>query len=498
MDNLHSKVKTATKWSTLTEVTAKIISPIINMILARLLAPEAFGVVASITMITSFADIFADAGFQKYLVQQEFKTQKDLNDSTTVAFWTNLFISVVIYIVIYSFRNQIARIIGNEDLGRGISVASLVILMTSFSSIQMARYRRMFDFRTLFIVRIISSLIPFFITIPLAFLMRNYWALLIGVLASNLFQAVFLTIRSKWKPNFYYSLDNLRKMLAFSFWSLLEALSIWFTSYMGTFVVGYYLNAYYLGLYKTSITTVNSYMTIITGSTTSVLFSALSRLKDNKEEYEKTFFKFQRMVAMFVLPMGVGLFLYRGLATRILLGSKWSEAKDFIGLWAFMSGVSIVFSHYNSEVFRSKGKPKLSLLSQILHLAVLIPVLVISSRYGFRVLYIARSLVRLQAILVGQLILWFNFKISFIKIVKNVAPTIAASFFMGVFSLILRLFSNSIIWEFVSIFFCVLIYFAIILSIPSIGGELLEIKAIRKVLNRLKFFRKKGRNNKHS
>ena len=67
VDELTTKTAIATRWSTFTEIAAKLISPITNMILARLLTPEAFGVVATINMVVSFADIFTDAGFQKFL-----------------------------------------------------------------------------------------------------------------------------------------------------------------------------------------------------------------------------------------------------------------------------------------------------------------------------------------------------------------------------------------------------------------------------------------------
>ena len=78
MDNkLYSKVGNATKWSAITEILSKIVTPISNMLLARILAPEAFGIVATITMITSFADVFTDAGFQKYIIQHQFKDEKE-------------------------------------------------------------------------------------------------------------------------------------------------------------------------------------------------------------------------------------------------------------------------------------------------------------------------------------------------------------------------------------------------------------------------------------
>ena len=68
-ENLNSKVRNATKWSTVTEIAAKLVTPITSMVLARLLTPEAFGVVATLTMIITFAELFTDAGFQKYLIQ---------------------------------------------------------------------------------------------------------------------------------------------------------------------------------------------------------------------------------------------------------------------------------------------------------------------------------------------------------------------------------------------------------------------------------------------
>lgn len=83
---LYRKITIATKWSFITEIVAKIIVPLTNMILARILAPEAFGVIATITMIISFADMFTDAGFQKYIVQQEFKNERDKYSNANVAF----------------------------------------------------------------------------------------------------------------------------------------------------------------------------------------------------------------------------------------------------------------------------------------------------------------------------------------------------------------------------------------------------------------------------
>ena len=88
-DNLKQQALQATKWSAITEIVAKLVVPISNMVLARLLTPEAFGAVATLTMVITFVELFTDAGFQKYLVQHEFKDATDREQSTTVAFWSN-------------------------------------------------------------------------------------------------------------------------------------------------------------------------------------------------------------------------------------------------------------------------------------------------------------------------------------------------------------------------------------------------------------------------
>ncbi|MGR5967705.1 oligosaccharide flippase family protein [Bacillus paranthracis] len=159
-----------------------------------------------------------------------------------------------------------------------------------------------------FFVRIISIIIPVLVTIPLAFWGFSYWSLIIGTICVQIFNAVILTVKSKWKPKLEYNVAVLKAMLSFSIWSLMEAILIWLTAWIDAFIIGYYLNTYYLGIYKTSTMMVNSFLALVTAATVPVLFSALSRLQNNKSEFERLFFKFQRLVSVLVLPLGVGIF----------------------------------------------------------------------------------------------------------------------------------------------------------------------------------------------
>lgn len=99
--------------------------------------------------------------------------------------------------------------------------------------------------------------------------------------------AIILTARSEWKPSFYYNLEQLKRMFLFSWWILLESISVWLTSYIGTFIVGSYLSTYYLGLYKTSMTTTNQIISLITTATSAPLFTALSKLQNKDKEFRE-------------------------------------------------------------------------------------------------------------------------------------------------------------------------------------------------------------------
>jgi O-antigen/teichoic acid export membrane protein len=483
---INKKVLNATKWSTITEIIARLLTPITVMVLARLLTPEAFGVVATVTMIISFAEMFSDAGFQKYLIQHEFKDEQEKNKNTTVAFWTNLGISLVIWLIIYIFSSPISSLVGNPGLEIVIVVACASLPLTSLSSIQMALYRRDFNYKTLFFVRVVGICIPFVITIPLALLGFSYWSLVIGTICGNLSNAIILTVKSRWKPTLFYDIKILKEMLSFSLWSLIEAISIWLTLCIDTFIVGIILSSYYLGIYKTSMSMVNGIMALITGATTSVLFSALSRLQNNREEYNRTFLEFQKIVGLFIFPMGVGIFLYRDFITNIFLGSQWEEAVLFIGLWGLISSITIVFSHYSSEVYRSLGMPKLSFLSQMLHLIVLTPVVYIFAKYGFDTLVYARSIVRIEGILVNLLIMYFVIKISPLKMIKNLCPFAISAVVMGGGAYLLQQVGYGNIWSIVSIGICALFYFAIIMLFSSVRKEILSLVAQRSNLKRQK------------
>ena len=464
---MDTKVVAAAKWSLITEILAKLITPITNIILAHILAPTAFGILATIMMVISFAEMLADAGFQKFLVQYEFESEEAKQKSVSVAFISNIVLAIVLWIAIIVCRDELASLVGNEGLGIPLAVMGAMLPLSAFSSIQMAMYRRNFNFKFLLSIRMITIITPLFVSIPMALSGFDYWSLIAGLLVAQLFTAIALCVRQEKLISIYFSYPIFRNMFSFSAWSLAEAFSIWLTAWVDTFIISHFLNAYYLGVYKMPTAIVTTVMAVATSSMAPVLFSALSRHQHNKEEFEKTFLTFQRYMALFLVPLGVGMFVYQDFIVQILLGPQWKLAGIVLGLWALSSSLVTAISYLISEAFRAKGMPNISFLAQMLHLIVLIPVIYICVQYDFTTFVYARSIVRIQMIGVLLYLLAVYVKMDAWSVIFNIKTYIITSAIIGIGSYALLHLYNSMIWTIFCICVSLISYLVVLYLFPT-------------------------------
>ena len=481
---MDTKVVAAAKWSLITEVLAKLITPVTNIILAHILAPTAFGILATIMMVISFAEMLADAGFQKFLVQYEFESEDEKQKTVSVAFISNIVLAIVLWLIIIIWRDELAILVGNEGLGFPLAVMGAMLPLGAFSSIQMAMYRRSFNFKFLLSIRMITIITPLIISIPMALAGFDYWSLIAGLLAAHLFTAIALCVRQEKLISIYFSSTVFRKMFSFSAWSLAEAFSIWLTAWVDTFIISHFLDAYYLGLYKMPTAIVTTVMAIATSSMAPVLFSALSRHQHNQVEFEKTFLTFQRYMALFLVPLGVGMFVYQDFIVEILLGPQWKLAGIVLGSWALSSSLVTAISYLISEAFRAKGMPNISFLAQMAHLFVLIPVIYVCVQYDFTTFVYARSIVRVQMIAVLLYLLAIYVGMNAWLVIRNIKSYIIASAVVGTGSYVLLHLHNSMIWTIFCICISLILYLVVLYLFPT--ERIILTKIWESVLLRLK------------
>ena len=464
---MDTKVVAAAKWSLITEVLAKLITPVTNIILAHILAPTAFGILATIMMVISFAEMLADAGFQKFLVQYEFENEEEKQKSVSVAFISNIVLAIVLWLVIIIGRDELAILVGNEGLGVPLAVMGAMLPLSAFSSIQMAMYRRNFNFKFLLSIRMITIITPLLVSIPMALAGFDYWSLIAGLLAAHVFTAIALCVRQEKLISIYFSGSVFRNMFSFSAWSLAEAFSIWLTAWVDTFIISHFLNAYYLGVYKMPTAIVTTVMAIATSSMAPVLFSALSRHQHNKVEFERTFLTFQRYMGLFLVPLGVGMFVYQDFIVQILLGPQWKLAGIVLGSWALSSSLVTAISYLISEAFRAKGMPNISFLAQVAHLVVLIPVIYVCVQYDFTTFVYARSIVRVQMIAVLLYLLAKYVNMSAWHVIRNIKSYIIASAIVGTGSYVLLHLHNSMMWTVFCICISLISYLGVLYLFPT-------------------------------
>ena len=472
----------STKWSAVSEILAKIASPVANIVLARLLAPDVFGLVASFTVVTTFAEVFTDAGFQKFIVQHEFKGEEKVHDYTTVAFWTNMLFSIVIWIGIFIFREPISVFIGSPGYGTEVATLSLLIPVHALSSIQNALFRREFRFKQLVPIRFIASLVPFVVTIPCAFFIKSAWAIIVGNLAKELVAAILLTCNSSWKPRLFYKFSYLKNMLSDCLWLLGDSLMIWITAYAPVFIVNRYLDSYYTGIFRTGVNTIQPYLGLVFTITSPVLFSALSRLQNDAEERNRVFLEYQKYASYIVIPMGVFVFVYRDLVTTILLGNAWMEASLLIGCSGLVMPFSILIGQYNSVYFRSVGKAKIAMAVQGVYDIVMILLLLFVVKYPFKILSVVGGSCSIVYSIISLLALKSCFKIKGLNIISSLMPSIISSGVMAVLSYaIMNFFGGVIWWQLICVAIACIVYLIVLMCIPQSRKAILDTAGYEKI-----------------
>lgn len=468
-----NKVLNATKWSVISEVIAKVISPITTMILARILATEVFGIVASITAITSLADLLTDAGFNAYIIQHQFADREEKDSTYNICFWSNFTISSVLYLLILFNRSLFAGLVGAGGYEKALIVAALVLPLTSVSSIEQAIMKKELRFKNVGLIKVVSKIVPFVTTIPLALLGLEYWSLILGTLIGEVINVILCLKFGGFIPKLYYSFSRLKVIFSFSIWAFLESILEWLIANVAVLTLGTIFGIYYLGVFKTGINIISQITTSVYALYANVYKSAIAREQYNLDSFRNMLYSFQKYTSIFSIPIGVGAFLYRDLLTALLLGSKWGDATTLIGLWGMTSMLSIAFGNFYSDAIRAKGYPRKLVFIDAVYLALILIILANAKDMQFEEFCIYFALAKIVQpvlqILVGRIVC----DVPFEKVLKNTLPQIIAVVGMSAFVICFKTNAMSTMKQMISVAICVVIYFTILIVVHPERKEML-------------------------
>jgi PST family polysaccharide transporter len=394
--SLKHEIIFASKWAALSEFLAKGITALVFLVLAHLLTPQDFGIVAVAAMIITFVQVFWDAGLSKALIQR----QTDIDEAANIVFWTNIFLSAIVYAVVYFLAAPIAQHIQEPQVHYVIQVQGLLIPLGALASVPTAFYQRNLDFKFLFYIKFFTVVLPGFTSILLALMGFTYWALVGGVLLGHLIQVIVLWWTQKdWRPRFIYNRKLAWELMEFGFWVTGESVLGWLFIWADALIIGIYLGTQDLGLYRTGSAFVAMLFSLLLSPLLPVLYRAYAIIHQNSSQFIDSLLQANKLTAMIALPVGCGLFVLQYPLAECIFGSSWEGIGPIIGWLGISNGLAwLVVS--NSEAYRAIGRPDLN--TKIMSAAILLflPSFVIAAAYGLKTFLMVRFLLTFAGIFI--------------------------------------------------------------------------------------------------
>ncbi|MDK9703215.1 MAG: lipopolysaccharide biosynthesis protein [Sulfuritalea sp.] len=391
----------ALKWSFLSELTGRIVPPLVFVILARLLAPEDFGVVAAATMVIAFSQIFWEAGMGKAVVQY----RGDHAAAADAAFWINGALAVAVAVVLIAVAGVLAENIFHDGRVRAVlQVMSLQVVLSAAVSVHTALLQKDMQFKLLFWVRLSTVAFPSLISVPLAWQGAGYWALIAGTLVGQAAQVIVLWRLSGWRPRWSCDRRVARDLAGFGAWVSISGLLAWFYIWADSLVVGMYLGSHELGLFRTGNQLAMMVFAIPFGPVMPVLFSYLARFGEDRQRLAQAMDKVVRVLVLFAIPLAFILYSVSLPLADALLDEVWRGIGPIIGIMALVHGFSWVIG-MNGEAYRAMGKPHFETLVAAVTLPIYLAAYVIAIQYGLAAFLWTRLALAIAAMLLQMLML---------------------------------------------------------------------------------------------
>jgi len=367
--DIKNKSIGSVKWTILSEFFSRAISPLTFIILAQILSPHDFGVLAVAQIAITFCSLFWDAGLQKALVQ----TDETLDKASNAVFWVNLALGLVIYALLFFIAPFLSIFFTVPSACPVLRVLGLQIIFGALSTVPQGRFFRELNFKLLFWARLATAAIPAMVAIPLAYLGYGVWALVLSSLAGNIINLAILWVRCDWRPQLSFDAAIARKMANFGSWIVADSLIGWFIAQGDGAVVGRYLGVRNLGLYRTGKNMIDVLFGLTLNPIYPILYPAFAAMHNDKEALSAFLYKINRIIMALTLPIGAGIMCIATPLTAVILGEKWHGIEVVLSIMGMQTALSWLVGA-NPEIYRAMGRPdiqtKIGLLSAPLYLFV--------------------------------------------------------------------------------------------------------------------------------
>ena len=414
-------------WRFAERASSQIVTLVVSIAIARVVAPEAYGTLALITVITSLLQLFVDCGLSTALIQK--KNVDDLDYSSV--FYFNMFLCVALYILTFILSPMIAYVYNDKSLVNIIRVAGILILVSGVKGVQQAYVARNALFKSFFFSTLGGTIISAIVGLIMAYSGYGVWALVMQILSNATFDTMILWFTVRWRPKKLFSWTRLKSLVSFG-WKLLisSLLGSGYTS-ISNLVIGKVFSTTDLAYYTQG----DKYPNIIVGnicmSVDSVILPVMSKEQDNKKKVRQITRKTLKMNTYILVPLMMGLAFCAEPIVGLLFTEKWLHCVPYLRMYCIIY-MLWPMHNVNIDAINALGRSDMVLKFELIRNLVSVCMLLITSRVG--VIYVAYG-VLITSIFTQVLISSYNGKLidyGFIDQLKDIGPSILLGTIMGV------------------------------------------------------------------
>lgn len=326
-------------WRTVEISGTRIIAAFVFVALARILAPEIFGIVAVATAFTALLQMVSDLGFVPAVIQRKDLAAEHLD----AAFWASMALGVLLTILGIVSGAALASLMNEPALAWVLPVISLNFILVAPSLIPMAVLLRGFGFRALGKRNLIASIVSGGAAILLATTGYGIWALIGSQLVGTVMATILLWFSSSWRPRFTFSTTHFRDLLPFGRQSIAATILAHVHERADDVIVGRVLGTVAVGFYAIGTTVTGLISTAVTGPLANVAFVALSKIQSEPARFANAVRIFCAARGLIGIPVFAALAALAPLGVPLVIGDRWSSAIPVVQVLALYGIVDTVF-----------------------------------------------------------------------------------------------------------------------------------------------------------
>jgi O-antigen/teichoic acid export membrane protein len=424
--SLNQKIAVGTLWNFLELFLSKRATTLFTIFLATLLAPKDFGLIAIIAVVFELSGVLVNAGFTQALIRSRTVSDKELS----TAFWGNLGIAAVIYLVVFLFSGQIASFFGESILELMVKVLGIGILVNSFRIVQTAILSRQMDFRSQMVAATVGTIISGLVAIVMAYNGFGVWSLVAQMLISQIVATGILWFSTRWIP--LWTFDTVAFRYLFDFGKFLVIANVLNVAFKNSYalVIAKLFSPELTGLYYFATKLSNLAAQQLTGALQKSSFPALATLQDDNDQLRKKYRQIIQLTMFVVAPVMLMLMALAEPVFELLFDDRWKGAVTFTQLLCVVGLLYPVHS-LNINVLMVKGRSDLNLKLNLIKKGIQISLLVASIPFGVLGIVIGQVIGSIVALLpnsyyTAQLI-HYGFRAQLMDVMKPVAAAAIGS-----------------------------------------------------------------------